>query len=471
MQADMAVLHSTVLQLTSTMADLQAQVTDGRTAQQHLTASVTGLTTMVDGNSMQLADMQAALGGMSAELKGVAEKAQQLGIAVQQQKVEQARALEDSKSSANTVAELAAKVAGMVKAGGEKALPPSTLALHLFGINSLRQSMRSLLAPEADPVEVVRRLLREAWMEAFMTRIQLVGGRPGDSRQQVNSVIIHFTSNFHKNEAAVQIKRVLVDKGLHDVSIEDCFPAESLQEVRRLKAYGGHLKRDGQAAKYRVINRHGRPVLQVGLNANGGYGDEAYPPASFQGGPAEAGAGQQQLVAASIERQQMAGGAGASGGQGNSRRTEDEPSGQQASQGRQQMGAARSVPEAEVAVIRTVQAPPPAHRGRQEERRRPEAAERRAEGGQQRRGGERQRPPRAEAHRGQHNSEFVNNVDRSERFRNMAGYGGQAQQESGHHRVSWSHGGHRGDDRRPVPAHYGGPRPPGHPYYEAIHRH
>jgi len=360
-QADMAVLHSTVQQLTSNMANLQAQVTDGREAQQHLTASITGLATVVDGNSVQLADMQAAMGGMSAELKEVAEKAQQLGNAIQQQKVEQARALEDSRSSANKVAELAAKVAGMVRAGGEKALPPSTLALHLFGIHSLRQSMKRQLSPEADPVEVVRKLLREAWMEAFMTRIQLVGGRPGDNRQQVNSVIIHFTSNFHKNEAAVQIKRVLVDHGLHDVSIEDCFSPESLQEVKRLKAYGGHLKRDGQASKYRVINRHGRPVLQVGIRADGGYWDEAYPPASFPGGPTEAGAGQQG--AASIERQQLTDGADSSGGQGTSRRTENEPSGQQASQGRQQMRAARSEPEAEVAVIKTVQAPPPCTQG------------------------------------------------------------------------------------------------------------
>jgi hypothetical protein len=174
--------------------------------------------------------------------------------------------------------EMEVKMAALVQPG---AAPPasheSAQAFHLSGVHALRHSLREKIGEKADPIRVVRRLLREVGVDSFMTRIQLIDARSKEDRLGVRSVIVHMTSPFHKNTALVKIKTLLYDLGLEGVYVEDCFPASKMEEVRLLKYYGGKLRKEGKVTKYRVVNRMGQPVLQTGEKKNTRYTDTQLP--------------------------------------------------------------------------------------------------------------------------------------------------------------------------------------------------
>jgi hypothetical protein len=117
-------------------------------------------------------------------------------------------------------------------------------------------------------------------MQFYMTKIQLLGVKVTEAGRKASSAVIHMTSEFHKTEALIRVKKVLGELEVQGIIAEDCFPASTLEEVRLLKYYGHQQRAQGKAAKYRVINRGGRPVLQTGTTPLGRYTD-LQPPASL----------------------------------------------------------------------------------------------------------------------------------------------------------------------------------------------
>jgi len=176
--------------------------------------------------------------------------------------------------------ELEAKMAAMASSSAFPSAstgppPPvhdSTQAFHLAGIHKLRTQ------PGQDPVEVIRAVLFDINMIFYMTRIQLADLKAGDDRLAARSAIIHMTSNYNKNIAVIRIKSHLARCHIQGVAVEDCFPLARMEDVRLLRYYGGKLRHEGKAAKSRVINRLGRPVLQVSGDARGKYRDLLVPP-------------------------------------------------------------------------------------------------------------------------------------------------------------------------------------------------
>jgi len=150
----------------------------------------------------------------------------------------------------------------------------STLAFHITGIRNLQNG------GQYDPVEVIKGLLYTVGQQFFYTRIQLVDLQPGEPRVNARSAIVHFTSNYHKNNTVVKIKAHLAGERIRDVAINDCFPKDKMEEVKLLKYYGGKLRHEGKVARTKLINRFGEPVLQSSEAARGRYRDTPVP-ASF----------------------------------------------------------------------------------------------------------------------------------------------------------------------------------------------
>jgi len=176
--------------------------------------------------------------------------------------------------------EMEARVVAIEKAAGvpTMATHPSTMAIHLVGLEDLQRAVGDLIPRGIDPVEIVRRLLSHIQMQFYMTRIQLLGVEVTEAGRTARSAVIHMTSAFHKNEALVRIKKVLGQISAVNVVVEDCFPASTMEEVKLLKYHGHQQKANGKVAKFRVINRGGRPVLQTGLTPLGQYKDDTPPP-------------------------------------------------------------------------------------------------------------------------------------------------------------------------------------------------
>jgi hypothetical protein len=172
-----------------------------------------------------------------------------------------------------------ARVAAIEKAAGvpTMAAHPSTMAFHLVGLEDLQQAVGSLIPKGIDPVDIVRHLLSHIQMHFYMTRIQLLGVEVTEAGRKARSAVVHMTSAFHKNEALVRIKKVLGQLSAINVVAEDCFPASTMEEVKLLKYHGHQQKAKGDVAKFRVINRGGRPVLQTGLTPLGQYSDVTPP--------------------------------------------------------------------------------------------------------------------------------------------------------------------------------------------------
>jgi len=125
----------------------------------------------------------------------------------------------------------------------------STLAFHITGIRRLHKG------GQYDPVEVIKGLLYTVGQQFFYTRIQLVDLQPGEPRANAGSAIVHFTSNYHKNNTVVKIKAHLAGERIREVAISDCFSKDKMEDVRLLKYYGGKLRHEGKAARTRLINR------------------------------------------------------------------------------------------------------------------------------------------------------------------------------------------------------------------------
>jgi len=179
--------------------------------------------------------------------------------------------------------EIEARIAGLEKEAGIHTPPPphpSTMAFHLVGLEAIQKAAGDLIPRGMDPVDILRHLLRHVGMEFYMTKIQLLGVKVTEAGRKASSAVIHMTSEFHKTEALIRVKKVLGELSTQGVIAEDCFPASTLEEVRLLKYYGYQQKAQGKAAKYRVVNRGGKPILQTGTAPLGRYSD-LQPPASL----------------------------------------------------------------------------------------------------------------------------------------------------------------------------------------------
>ena len=186
----------------------------------------------------------------------------------------------DTRHAAHT--EMEARMAALEKEAGIVTPPthPSMMAFHLVGLGAIQEAVGDMIPRGVDPVDVVRRLLGHVGMQFYMTRVQLLGVTVTEAGREAKSAIIHFTSEFHKNEALIRVKKVLGQLGTAGVIAEHCFPASALEDVRLLKYYGYQQKASGKAAKYRIVNRDGRPVLQTGATPLGRYTD-LQPPATL----------------------------------------------------------------------------------------------------------------------------------------------------------------------------------------------
>jgi hypothetical protein len=102
----------------------------------------------------------------------------------------------------------------------------STLAFHITGIRRLHKG------GQYDPVEVIKGLLYTVGQQFFYTRIQLVDLQPGEPRVNAGSAIVHFTSNYHKNNTVVKIKAHLAGERIREVAISDCFSKDKMEDVR-----------------------------------------------------------------------------------------------------------------------------------------------------------------------------------------------------------------------------------------------
>jgi len=153
------------------------------------------------------------------------------------------------------------------------------MAFHLVGLANLKKaSVESL--QNADPVQIIRYLLQFTFMEHHLTRIQLFNVKTSEAGRTAGSALVYMTSAFHKGEVMVRIKATLAKFKLTQVTVEDCFPTSEMEAVRRLKAYGLQQKTGKACSKFRVINRGGKPILQVGDSSMGRYTDLQVP-ASF----------------------------------------------------------------------------------------------------------------------------------------------------------------------------------------------
>lgn len=183
----------------------------------------------------------------------------------------------------------------------------SERAFHLVGLADLRKASGENLQ-KADPVTIIRYLLQFTFMEHHLARIQLFNVRTSEAGRTAGSALVYMTSAFHKGEAMVRIKATLAKFKLTRVTVEDCFPASEMEAVWRLKAYGLQQKTRKACSKFRVINRGGKPVLQVGDSSMGRYADLQVP-ASFTMEDREAGArskGQRESERPAEERREAA---------------------------------------------------------------------------------------------------------------------------------------------------------------------
>jgi len=204
-----------------------------------------------------------------------------LTITVETLSVEQQQMKTSMEDGYKKHTEMEARLAALAGVG---ASPPtyheSTLAFHLSGLHILRQCLKQQLGQHADPVAIIVKLLKDVGANSCINRIQLVGPNVKEDRLRARSALVYMTSSFHKNEALIRIKSLLVYHRLQEVTVEDCFPSSKLEEARKLKQFGGQMKNRGQAARYRVINRLGLPVLQVADSHGGRFRDHT-PPASY----------------------------------------------------------------------------------------------------------------------------------------------------------------------------------------------
>jgi len=89
---------------------------------------------------------------------------------------------------------------------------------------------------------------------------------------QARAMIVVMRSPNHKKEAMIRIKRFLAQKKIRDVSINDCFPNDTLDKAKALARYGAAQRRAGGIIRYRVVNKQGQAVLQM-LKEGGNFKD------------------------------------------------------------------------------------------------------------------------------------------------------------------------------------------------------
>jgi hypothetical protein len=188
----------------------------------------------------------------------------------------QLRALEASMVAINKKQQdLAQHLSGPPLAQADQAVANSKLldtsenSIFFAGVQQYRRRLN--LHPQSDPIFVVSVLLKEMGIYAGMDSIVLADNA-AKARQEARAVIIHMQSNFHKRAAMAIMRRELATQRLQGTAVRDCFPSGEMDTVRRYARYGMELKTTGKVAKFQVVNRKGKPVLQTGAR-NQNYTD------------------------------------------------------------------------------------------------------------------------------------------------------------------------------------------------------
>ena len=148
------------------------------------------------------------------------------------------------------------------QSGGKEKEKDDDCSFLVGGLNGLREYYQT---PQADPAQLIRNLLYDTWSYCTNERIVIADGaaRNSGDRMQARAMIAVMRSPAHKKEAMIRIKRFLSQKKIKDVSINDCFPNDTLDTAKRLARYGAAQRRAGGIIRYRVVNKQGQAVLQT----------------------------------------------------------------------------------------------------------------------------------------------------------------------------------------------------------------
>jgi len=177
-----------------------------------------------------------------------------LTITVETLSVEQQQMKTSMEDGYKKHTEMEARLAALAGVG---ASPPtyheSTLAFHLSGLHILRQCLKQQLGQHADPVAIIVKLLKDVGANSCINRIQLVGPNVKEDRLRARSALVYMTSSFHKNEALIRIKSLLVYHRLQEVTVEggrfrDHTPPASYMMEEKESAGGGRRPNYAEAA-------------------------------------------------------------------------------------------------------------------------------------------------------------------------------------------------------------------------------
>ncbi len=153
----------------------------------------------------------------------------------------------------------------------------SARSLYLSGIPLLRNILQ--LPPQArHPIDVVYALIGYAGVY-FTVNTVMLADRANQLRDARNA-IIYFHSMQQKKMAEASLRRALAQLNGRGITIRDAFPAEKMQEVRAMTKWAEEQRLARKILRHRLINRNGRPVLQV-LREGRGWADETPPGFSF----------------------------------------------------------------------------------------------------------------------------------------------------------------------------------------------
>jgi len=194
----------------------------------------------------------------------VAEQAKQVAEAAQQEARAAIRRAEAIEARQTEMSVIISKLRALDVNGGN--LLPKTdntaeNSIFLAGISQLRAYYR--MSSSRDPVEVVSKLLFDTDVYYNMDSVVIADAAAKNNRTAARAVIIHMTSFFHKKMALARIRQLLFKYNLNEVSARDSSPNSVMKEAKWLNRIGASMKRDGVTAKYRIINRRGRPILQT----------------------------------------------------------------------------------------------------------------------------------------------------------------------------------------------------------------
>jgi hypothetical protein len=164
-----------------------------------------------------------------------------------------------------SIADIYKRVSAATAAGGAGQQDDQASSLFIGGLKQLRRWVDDY---DSDPAELVADLLRHLRIYNAVMRISLADNdsRAEGNRMTARAVIVVMSSQMHRRDAIIKIKRYLNEErknGLEGVTAGDCFPHDTLSRVRIMGRYATAKKKEGKFYRFRIINRNGTPILQI----------------------------------------------------------------------------------------------------------------------------------------------------------------------------------------------------------------